>query len=321
MMSVEQLKNEIHKQTIIIKELTSKQAILDKINEELNPAIIARNEVVHELQRVYKKREAGQLDKNNCPLNIECFPITMPSSMNGSIMQRIFLRIRLTSRIGIEWSKWWSLIVTMTNDRTLRSSNNEKNKQESLCYSLSLLDMTTTWERDIEINLRFLQFPIFIKLALCFAPPSPINHTNDVQYKPQETYFPLVNLQYDILGFIKPCPQHVLQRLQQERHFKVCSSVPDFITPFDGDFFATKNDLRRTIENLISKQSKESEKVKPFSDFISSLNINSSFIKFFLRSSDITEVIDLEGSNDTLINDDGAWKRCLAVLLGENVET
>ena len=32
-MSVEQLKNEIHKQTIIIKELTVKQAILDKINE------------------------------------------------------------------------------------------------------------------------------------------------------------------------------------------------------------------------------------------------------------------------------------------------
>lgn len=33
MMSVEQLKNEIQKQTTIIKELTSKQAILDKINE------------------------------------------------------------------------------------------------------------------------------------------------------------------------------------------------------------------------------------------------------------------------------------------------
>jgi hypothetical protein len=33
MMSVEQLKNEIHKQTVIIKELTSKQSILDKINE------------------------------------------------------------------------------------------------------------------------------------------------------------------------------------------------------------------------------------------------------------------------------------------------
>ena|SRR6266496_1027250 len=38
-------------------------------------------------------------------------------------------------------------------------------------------------ERDIEINLRFLQFPILIKLALCFAPPSPIDHTNDSQYK------------------------------------------------------------------------------------------------------------------------------------------
>lgn len=79
--------------------------------QELNPAIIARNEVVQELQRVYKKREAGQLDKNNSPLNVECFPITLPCSMNGSITQRIFLRIRLTSRIGIDWSKWWSCIL------------------------------------------------------------------------------------------------------------------------------------------------------------------------------------------------------------------
>ena len=38
-------------------------------------------------------------------------------------------------------------------------------------------------ERDIEINLRFLQFPILIKLALCFAPPTPIDNTNDIQYK------------------------------------------------------------------------------------------------------------------------------------------
>ncbi|GBC04364.1 hypothetical protein RclHR1_05640007 [Rhizophagus clarus] len=321
MMSVEQLKYEIQKQTIIIKDLTSKQAILDKINEELNPAIVARNEVVQELQRVYKKFEAGQLDKNNSPLNVECFPITLPCSMNGNVMQRIFLRIRLTSRIGIEWSKWWSLLVTMTNNRSIFFSINEKTQQENLCYSVSLLDMTTTWERDIEINLRFLQFPIFIKLALCFAPPSPIDHTNGSQYKPQATYFPLANLQYDILDFIKPCSQHVLQRLQEERHFTVYSSLPDFITPFDSDFFATKNDLRKSIENLINKLNKGSEKVKPYSDFISSLNINSSFIKFLLRSGDIIEIIDLEENNHSSINDDGSWERCLAMLLGENVET
>ncbi|CAB4425343.1 unnamed protein product [Rhizophagus irregularis] len=73
-------------------------------------------------------------------------------------------------------------------------------------------------------------------------------HTNDSQYKPQATYFPLMNLQYDILDFIKPCSQHVLQRLQEERHFTVYPSLPDFITPFD-----------------------RSEKTKPYSDFISSL--------------------------------------------------
>jgi hypothetical protein len=68
-----------------------------------------------------------------------------------------------------------------------------------------------------------------------------------------------VNLQYDILDFIKPCSQHVLQRLQEERHFTVYPSLPDFITPFDSDFFATKSDLRRSIENLISKLNKGSQ--------------------------------------------------------------
>ncbi|CAI2184600.1 3233_t:CDS:10 [Funneliformis geosporum] len=316
MMSVEQLKEEIHKQTIIIKELTSKQVALDKLNAELNPAIIVRNEVIHELQRVHQKRETDQqLDENNLPLIVEYFPIIMPISMNGSVTQRIFLRIRLTSRIGIQWSKWWSLLVTMTHHKTIGSSNHENDKQESLCYSVSLLDMTSAWERDIEINLRFLQFPIMIKLALCFAPPTPIDHTNEIQYQPQATYFPLVNLQYDILDFINPCPQHILQRLQQERHFTMYPSLPDFITPFDGNFFATKGDLRKFIEKLMSKPNEE---FRPYADFISSLNINSTFIKFFLRSGDISEVIDLEKGNNGY---DGAWKRCLSVLLGENVET
>lgn len=72
-----------------------------------------------------------------------------------------------------------------------------------------------------------------------------------------------MNLQYDILDFIKPCSQHVLQRLQEERHFTVYPSLPDFITPFDSDFFATKNDFRRSIENLINKLNKGSE-VKDF---------------------------------------------------------
>ncbi|CAG8639664.1 7060_t:CDS:10 [Funneliformis caledonium] len=317
MMSVEQLKEEIHKQTIIIKELTSKQVVLDKLNAELNPAIIARNEVIHELQRVHQKRETEQqLDEDNSPLVVECFPIIMPHSMNGSVTQRIFLRIRLTSRIGIQWSKWWSLFVTMTHhSRSIGTSNHEKAKHESLCYSVSLLDMTVAWERDIEINLRFLQFPIMIKLALCFTPPTPIDHTNDVQYQPQATYFPLVNLQFDILDFINPCPQHILLRLQQERHFTIYPSLPDFITPFDGNFFATKGDLRKFIEKLMNKPNEE---LRPYSDFISSLNINSTFIKFFLRSGDVSEVIDLEEGNNGY---DGAWKRCLSVLLGENVET
>ncbi len=47
MMSVEQLKNEIHKQTIIIKELTSKQAALNKINEVMYRLI--RFEISHNI--------------------------------------------------------------------------------------------------------------------------------------------------------------------------------------------------------------------------------------------------------------------------------
>lgn len=41
--------------------------------------------------------------------------------------------------------RFFVVLVTMTNNRSFHSSNNEKTKRENLCYSVSLLDMTTTW--------------------------------------------------------------------------------------------------------------------------------------------------------------------------------
>ncbi|CAG8776258.1 11366_t:CDS:2, partial [Dentiscutata heterogama] len=59
----------------------------------------------------------------------------------------------------------------------------------------------------------------------------------------------------------------------------------------------------------------------PITDFISSLNINTTIIKFFLRNSNNASTSTTNQNkilNETSIDD--AWKRCLSVLLGENIE-
>ncbi|CAG8819384.1 19086_t:CDS:2, partial [Racocetra persica] len=178
-------------------------------------------------------------------------------------------------------------------------------------------------ERDIEINLRFLHYPVLIKLGLCFSPPTPVDSTNTEHKKSKATYFPLVNIQYDILDFIKPCPESILQRMQQERHFAIYPSVPNFIAPLEGDFFATKFDFKKTLETLINVSGSDKEREEaPITDFISSLNLNTAIIKFFLRASSNSST-SMTSQNETFDETciDGTWKKCLSVLLGENIET
>ncbi|RIB04182.1 hypothetical protein C2G38_703727 [Gigaspora rosea] len=56
----------------------------------------------------------------------------------------------------------------------------------------------------------------------------------------------------------------------------------------------------------------------PITDFISSLNINTAIIKFFLRANSNVST-STTSPNETNVDD--AWKRCFSVLLGENIET
>ncbi|KAF0468358.1 hypothetical protein F8M41_025816 [Gigaspora margarita] len=314
MMSNEELKEEIKKQLNNIAELTAKQTALEKTNQLLNSAIAARNLVIPELQHLYKRRDKAK-DKNP-PLEVECYPIAMSTSLNGSVINRTFLKVRLTSRLGINWTHMWSLMINMMNH-----CNSSKPTESSLVmsYSVSLVDMIAVWERDIEINLRFLNYPIMIKLGLCFSPPMPVDSTNIEHKKSKATYFPLVNIQYDILDFIKPCPENILQRMQQERHFAIYPPIPNFIAPLEGDFFATEFDFKKALETLINVSGNDKEREEtPITDFISSLNINTAIINFFLRASSNVST-STTSPNET--NVDGAWKRCLSVLLGENIET
>ncbi|CAG8597151.1 24586_t:CDS:10 [Dentiscutata erythropus] len=292
MMSNEELREEIKKQLNNIAELTAKQTTLEKTNQLLNSAIAARNLVIPELQRFYKRRDKAK-DKNP-PLEVECYPITMTTSLNG-------------------------IMINMMNHY---NSSKPTDSSPVMSYSVSLVDMITVWERDIEINLRFLHFPILIKLGLCFSPPMPIDSTNAEHKKSKATHFPLVNIQYDILDFIKPCPENILQRMQQERHFSIYPPLPNFIVPLEGDFFATKFDFKKTLETLINVSGSDKEREEnPITNFISSLNINTTIIKFFLRISSnasTSTTNQSEINNETSIDD--AWKRCLSVLLGENIE-
>ncbi|CAG8447078.1 5127_t:CDS:10 [Cetraspora pellucida] len=278
MMSNEELKEKIKNQLSNIAELTAKQTTLEKTNQLLNSAIAARNLVIPELQRLYKKRDKAT--DNNPPLKVECYPVAMSTSLNGSVI---------------------NLMINMMNHC---DSSKQTDSSLVMSYSVSLVDMITVWERDIEINLRFLHYPVLIKLGLCFSPPTPVDSTNTEHKKSKSTYFPLVNIQYDILDFIKPCPENIFQRMQQERHFAIYPSIPNFIAPLEGDFFATKFDFKKTLENLINVSGSDKER------------------EFFLRASSNSSTSTTsqnETFDETCI--DGAWKKCLSVLLGENIET
>ncbi|CAG8438334.1 3711_t:CDS:10 [Acaulospora colombiana] len=249
LMNRSEMESEIKVKLNKIAELSALQDEMEKTNELLNEAISARNMIIPEFQRLYKRRDSAT-DNKNPPLKVE-------------------------------------LIVRMMNlnPPDPRSSKNSKDSFPVMSYSVSLGDMAVIWERDIEINLRFLQFPILIKLGMCFSPPTPTGVSNEGHYQSKSSYFSLVNIQYDILDFIKPCSVNALQRLQNERHFAVYPAMPEFVSSLDGDFFATKSDFRRTLESIISIHGSNTiREDKPISDFISSLNCGSAAIKFFLRA-------------------------------------
>ncbi|CAG8518439.1 32890_t:CDS:10, partial [Racocetra persica] len=106
MMSNEELKEKTKNQLNNIAELTTKQTTLEKTNQLLNSAIAARNLVIPELQRLYKKRDKAA--DSNPPLKVECYPVTMSTSLNGSVINRTFVKVRLTSQLGINWTHMWS---------------------------------------------------------------------------------------------------------------------------------------------------------------------------------------------------------------------
>ncbi|CAG8598952.1 6353_t:CDS:10, partial [Cetraspora pellucida] len=251
MMSNEELKEKIKNQLSNIAELTAKQTTLEKTNQLLNSAIAARNLVIPELQRLYKKRDKAT--DNNPPLKVECYPAAMSTSLNGSGKFSTVTTINI--EIIISLIIYDSVMINMMNH-----CDYSKQTDSSLVmsYSVSLVDMITVWERDIEINLRFLHYPVLIKLGLCFSPPTPVDPTN-TEHKKCKIYH-VINIQYDILDFIKPCPENILQRMQQERHFAIYPSIPNFIAPLEGDFFATKFDFKKTLEALINVSGSDKER-------------------------------------------------------------
>ncbi|CAG8630862.1 391_t:CDS:10 [Acaulospora morrowiae] len=318
LMNAAEMKNEIRIKLNRIAELSAQQDELEKINELLNGAIAARNMVIPELQRLYKRRDSAK-DKSP-PLKVECYPVTTSTSLAGSVVHRAYLKIRLTSNLGINWSQYWSLIIRMVNLNMSdsRSTKNSNDPFSVMSYSVSLGDMTVIWERDVEINLRYLQFPILIKLGLCFSPPTPMNTSNDEHYQSKSSYFFLLNVQYDILDFIKPCSTNILHRLQKERHFTVYPTMPEFVPPLDGNFFATRNEFRKTLESIVSIYGSNTiREEKPVSDFIESLNCGSAAIKFFLRASKNSDSKHTDAVDPSV---DDAFDRCLTMLLGEAIE-
>ncbi|CAG8438317.1 10140_t:CDS:10 [Diversispora eburnea] len=164
-----EMQSEVKNKLNRIAEFSTKQEELEKINED---------------------------DINQSPLKVECTPFILPISLTGSVVvNRAHIKIRLSSLLGINWSQYWSLIVRMMNLNSpglLQKHTSIRNLNDSfpvMSYSIPLIDMKADmniiWERDLEINLRFLHFPISINLGLCFSPPAPTykSTTNNNYYE------------------------------------------------------------------------------------------------------------------------------------------
>ncbi|KAG9285794.1 hypothetical protein G9A89_013219 [Geosiphon pyriformis] len=317
LLPINELKRGIKEQLNIIAENSVNQAEIDKIQQLLNSAIISRNLVIHELQAFRKKRKVSKEDQN-LPFDFDCLPITIPIS-SGTITNRTYLKVRLTSRLGIDWSQGWAFIVIL-NDAIRFQNHNLKNKETVFSYSVGLSDMTSTWERDFEINLRHLQFPVSAKFGMYFTTPFP-TYSKYHNGKPRLIYFPIQTLRYDILDFITPCPENLILRFQQQRHFSAHPLLPGFNGPMEGDFFSNKGDFRKAVETLLAKLAKDfkSEKTGSWNELISSLNVGTAYINFNLTSVDIDNT-ELNAKGKRKADSESAWRRCLCMILGESIE-
>ncbi|CAH1764910.1 1938_t:CDS:10 [Entrophospora sp. SA101] len=242
-LSSNQLKRQIRKQLNSIAKCSSRQNEYEKFIQNLNSAQIIRNNVLNNLHKIKKKKDDVIVNSNRNNgddyhfIKVECSPIFLSSLLTSSITNKTFLKIRLKNRLGIDWSKHWSLIVSLKDSKTFNnnSESNELPKEplQTLTYSISLSDMTSIWEHDVEINLRFLQFPIMINLA-------------------KSEYFSLGKFQYDILDFIKPCPEFILEKLKEQNKIYKKGSL-DFVPSLEADFCSTRSEFRKNLEKLINE--------------------------------------------------------------------
>ncbi|CAG8523483.1 9246_t:CDS:2, partial [Ambispora leptoticha] len=171
------------------------------------------------------------------------------------------------------------------------------------------------WEKDIEINLRRLQFPISISVGLNFDVSLSIVSSSS---ETRQIYFPIQNLCYDILDFIRPCPENITKQMQQQRHFARGSSTPGYNTPMDGNFFATRKEFVKTFETLLdrlTKHNKIEDTTLSLKDLFTSLRLSTVFINFQISSSNYEN----DKGERYAASPDDSLKICLSILLGENI--
>nr|CAG8472621.1 14015_t:CDS:10 [Entrophospora candida] len=148
-----QLKRQIRKQLNSIAKCSSRQNEYEKLIQNLNSAQIIRNNVLNNLHKIKKKKDDIIINSNSNNgddyhfIKVECSPIFLSSLLTSSITNKTFLKIRLKNRLGIDWSKHWSLIVALKDSKTFNnnSESNELPKEplQTLTYSISLSDMTS----------------------------------------------------------------------------------------------------------------------------------------------------------------------------------
>ncbi|CAG8505003.1 13074_t:CDS:10 [Ambispora gerdemannii] len=277
-LSTSEIRNALKKQIESISECSAKQRDLEIIQKELNSAIMTRNLDICEL-RLLRKNRAKNLNNKKNLFVCDCHPMTISTSLTGSVVQRTYLKVKLLSRLAINWNQ--------------------------------------EWEKDVEVNLRRFQFPISISVGLNFDFSFSSSSESSADIKSKQIYFPIQNLCYDILDFIRPCPENIIKQIQQRRHFAIGNSIPRYNAPMDGNFFATRKEFVETFEALLDRLTKHNKlEDTPLSlkDLFMSLRLGTVFINFQIGSSNLENG---KGERHVASPDD-SFKLCLSMLLGEN---
>ncbi|KAF9115234.1 hypothetical protein BGX27_008468 [Mortierella sp. AM989] len=139
-------------------------------------------------------RELDRLSEKARRLEVECQPVT-----SGYIgLRRHFVRLTIESMLNIDWSKGWSVAISMstiTEGCPHRPYPSSTNRHNYVVSSLAGLSQHAPWIQDTEVDLQSLCLPLKITLGLQYDDVSKTSRNK------LTAYFPVESSSLDVIHF------------------------------------------------------------------------------------------------------------------------